>query len=171
MARTSHVDHVEIESSSHPVQMRVHEVETRRRSPMAQEPRFHMRRRQRFLEQRIVEQIDLPDRQIVRGSPIGVDPLELIVRQRRAYRYSHRNPVRSAITLILRLREHLDVHRRGSRPGIWCPTFWVLWSAIEPTSASGRPDSPVQDLLGSGSCMISAMRTSVFSLSSSRIAR
>ena len=39
---------------------------------MAEQPRLDVFERQRHFEQRIVLQIDLPDRQIVRGAPIPV---------------------------------------------------------------------------------------------------
>ena len=39
-------------------------------------------RRQRLAQQRIVEQIDLPDREVVRGAPIGVDRGEFGLCQR-----------------------------------------------------------------------------------------
>ena len=67
------VDHVEIELFDHPVQMDVDEVQARRRAPVAEEARLDVFFFERDLEQRIVEEVDLPDRQIVRRTPVGVD--------------------------------------------------------------------------------------------------
>lgn len=43
---------------------------------MAEQSRFDVFFLQRFLEERIVEQLDLADRQIVRRPPIGIDPID-----------------------------------------------------------------------------------------------
>jgi hypothetical protein len=39
---------------------------------MPQQWTFDMRRRQRLFQQRVVAKVDWPDRQIVRGAPIGI---------------------------------------------------------------------------------------------------
>jgi hypothetical protein len=44
---------------------------------MAQQARLDVLRSQRFTQQRIVEQIDLTDREVVRCAPIGIDALKL----------------------------------------------------------------------------------------------
>ena len=62
-----------------PVEMHVDEVEAGRRAPMAEQARLDVFERQRLVEQRIVEQIDLPDRQIVRGAPVGIHQAELFI--------------------------------------------------------------------------------------------
>ena len=48
---------------------------------MSHHERLHMRQLQRFPEQRIVVKINLPDREIVCGSPIGIYPCEQLARQ------------------------------------------------------------------------------------------
>lgn len=45
-------------------------------APVPQQHVFHIRQRQRTLEQRIVIKINLPHRQIVGGTPVGIDPGE-----------------------------------------------------------------------------------------------
>src|SRR5258706_16168029 len=52
--------------------MYVDEIQTRRRSPMAEQSRFDMRALQRRLEQRVVKEVNLADRQVVRSPPVSV---------------------------------------------------------------------------------------------------
>jgi hypothetical protein len=82
MTGTSDVDHVQVVLVDHPVQVDVDEVQTGRRAPMAQEPRLDVLLGQRLLEQRVVVEIDLADRQVVGGAPVRVDQRPFLVRQR-----------------------------------------------------------------------------------------
>src|SRR6266478_8805227 len=59
------VDHVEVVLFDYPVQVNIDEVQTRRCSPVAEEPRLDVFLRQGLLEQRVVVKIDLADRQVV----------------------------------------------------------------------------------------------------------
>ena len=70
------VDHVEVVFLDDPVQVRVNEVLPGRRAPVPQQHVLHVRERQRPLQQRIVVEINLADRQIVGGAPVGVHPVE-----------------------------------------------------------------------------------------------
>ena len=70
------VDHVEVVLLDDPVQVRVNEVLPRRRSPMPEQHVLHIRERQRPLQQRIVVEINLADRKIVGGAPVGVHLVE-----------------------------------------------------------------------------------------------
>ena len=54
-----------------------------RRAPMAEQARLDVLGSQRLAQQRIVEQIDLADREIVRGAPIAIDEAEVAARRRR----------------------------------------------------------------------------------------
>jgi hypothetical protein len=45
---------------------------------MPQQPRLDVLERQRLAQQRIREQVDLPDREVVRGAPVGVQALPLV---------------------------------------------------------------------------------------------
>jgi hypothetical protein len=72
MSGTGDVDHVEVVLLDHPVQVDVDEVQTRRGSPVAEEPRLDVLLGQRLLEQRVVVKIDLADRQVVGGAPVRV---------------------------------------------------------------------------------------------------
>ena len=59
-------------------EMNIDEIQARRCAPMAEQTRLDVLLGQRLLQQRIVEQIDLPDRQVVRGPPVGVDLPQLV---------------------------------------------------------------------------------------------
>ena len=76
------VDHVEVVLLDQPVQVNVDEVQTRRRSPVAEEPRLDVFLCQGLLEQRVVVEIDLADRQVVGGPPVRIHQSPLFVRQR-----------------------------------------------------------------------------------------
>ena len=66
------VDHVEVVLLDDPVKVRVDEVLAGGRAPMSQQHVLHIREPQRTLQQGIVIEIDLADRQIVGGAPVGV---------------------------------------------------------------------------------------------------
>ena len=72
MPRADDVDHVEVVLLDQPVEVHVEKVQSRRRAPMAQQPRLDMLELERQFEQGIVLQIDLPDREVIRRPPIGV---------------------------------------------------------------------------------------------------
>ena len=82
VARAGDIDHVEIELLDQTVQVRVNEIETRRRAPMAEQPRLDVRLLERNLQKRVVEQVNLADREVVCGAPIGVDESAFGFRQR-----------------------------------------------------------------------------------------
>jgi hypothetical protein len=75
VAGTGDVDHVEVARRDHAVEMGVDEVEARGRAPVAEQPRLDVLERQRLAQQRVVEQVDLPDGQIVRRAPPGIRKL------------------------------------------------------------------------------------------------
>ena len=76
MTWTGDVDHVELVEPDRPVQMDVNEVLPWRRSPMPDHQRFDMGQRERLAQQRIRVEIDLADREVVRGAPVGVEQLQ-----------------------------------------------------------------------------------------------
>ena len=63
------------------VQVRVDEIEAGHGAEVAEQPRLHVLRLQRLAQERVVEQVDLPDREVVRGSPVGVEKLDFLLRQ------------------------------------------------------------------------------------------
>ena len=78
MTGAGDVKHVQVILFDDPVQVNVNEVLTWRRAPMPDHQRLHVRQLQRLLQQRIVVEINLPDRQVVGGAPIGVHPAQLV---------------------------------------------------------------------------------------------
>jgi hypothetical protein len=76
------VDHVQVVLLDHPIQVDVDKVQTWGGSPVAEEPRLEVFLGQWLLEQRIVVEIDLADRQVVGGAPVRVHQRPFLVRQR-----------------------------------------------------------------------------------------
>ena len=72
MTGAGDVEHVQVVLFDRPVQMHIDEVLARRRAPVSHHQRLHVRQLQRLLQQRVVVKIDLADRQIVGGAPVGV---------------------------------------------------------------------------------------------------
>ena len=77
-----HVHRVEVAGRDDPVQVRVDEVQAGGGAPVAEQPRLDVLGPQRLAQQRVVEQVDLADRQVVGGPPVGVDaaPAPLVAR-------------------------------------------------------------------------------------------
>ena len=90
---TGDIDDVEVPVSDHPVQVGVDQVQSWRGTPVPEQSRLHVLRQQFLGEQRIVEQVDLPDRQVVSGTPPGVDQLEFGRCQRPGLRRGHAGPL------------------------------------------------------------------------------
>ena len=81
VTRTGDEDGAQVAGPDGPVQMRVDEVQAGDGAEVAEQTRLDVLGLQRLPQQRIVEQVDLPDRQIVRSAPIGVEKLELLLSQ------------------------------------------------------------------------------------------
>src|SRR5437867_8493812 len=86
---TGQVDHVCIDVPDEAVQVDVDEAQARGRPPVAEEPGLHVLGPQRLTEKRVLLEVYLPDGEIVRGTPVGVEGEERVVRhehllQRRA---------------------------------------------------------------------------------------
>ena len=73
VAGTGDVEHVEIIILDDPVQMDIDEVLPRRRTPVSDHQRLHVGECQRLAQQWVCVKVDLPDREVVCGAPIGVD--------------------------------------------------------------------------------------------------
>ncbi len=71
------IDRVQPACADRPVHVKVEEVQTRGRAPVAEQPRLDVLGAQWLAEKGVVEQVDLPDRQVVRGAPPCVHRLEL----------------------------------------------------------------------------------------------
>ena len=81
VAGAGDVDHVEVVLLDHAVEVDVDEVQTGCGAPVAQEPRLDVLLGERLLEQRVVVEIDLADRQVVGGAPVGVDQRLFLARK------------------------------------------------------------------------------------------
>src|SRR5580704_18643833 len=82
MSGTGDVDHIEIVFLDQPIEVRVNEVEARRRAPMSEKAWLDVLLLERLTQQWIVEQVNLTDRQIVGGAPVSVDERAFGFRQR-----------------------------------------------------------------------------------------
>ena len=58
--------------------MDVDEVQPGRGAPVAEQARLDVLERERLAQQRVVEQVDLADRQVVGRPPVGVQALQLV---------------------------------------------------------------------------------------------
>ena len=85
------VDHVEVVFLDDPVQVHVDEVLPGGRAPVSQQHVLHVRERQRPLQQRIVVKINLADRQIVGGAPVGIHLVEQFRGECLCFRVLHRH--------------------------------------------------------------------------------
>ncbi len=72
-------DRVEVACLDDAIRVRVDQVEARRRPPVAEQSRLGVLCAQWLPQERVGQQVDLADRQVVRGTPVGVDEPELVV--------------------------------------------------------------------------------------------
>ncbi|MNW51700.1 hypothetical protein D3C74_291920 [compost metagenome] len=72
VTRSFDVEHIQIIFADDPVQVGVNEVLARNRAPVPDRLDLHIRILQRFQQQRVVLQVQLPHRDIVRCAPISV---------------------------------------------------------------------------------------------------
>ena len=73
-----YVDGVEVVHLDRAVHVRVDEVEPGRRPPMPEQPRLDVLEPKRLAQERVVEQVDLPHRQVVRRPPVPVQEPQLV---------------------------------------------------------------------------------------------
>jgi hypothetical protein len=76
------VDRRQVASRDRTVQVRIDEVQAGRRPEVSEEARLDVVGDERPFQQRVVEQVDLPDRQVVGGPPVRVDQFELVTVKR-----------------------------------------------------------------------------------------
>ncbi len=79
MTRPHDVDRVEVSILDHAVGVGVDEVEARRGAPVAEQPRLDVLQLQSLEQQRVVQQVDLADRDVVRRPPVRVDEAQLLL--------------------------------------------------------------------------------------------
>ena len=82
MSRTGNVNDIGITLFDEAVEMNVNKILSRRSSPVPEEPWFDLLCLKRLSQQGILEEVDLTDAQIIRGSPVAVHLAEHFGRQR-----------------------------------------------------------------------------------------
>jgi hypothetical protein len=106
----------EVTSLDDAVEMGIDEIESGRCAPVSQQPRLNMRRFERLLEQWIVEQINLPYREIVRGSPINVEVRQFLSTRHLGF-----------FALGCGFRHRIEFLWNGSRPKLYYPGARQAW--------------------------------------------
>ena len=86
VARAGHVQRAEVTFADDPVHVRVQQVQPGRRPPVPEQPRLDVLGQQGLAQQRVVQQVDLPDGQVVRGAPVRVDQLQVLLAVGRGWR-------------------------------------------------------------------------------------
>ena len=76
--RARDVEHAQVALPDHPVQVGVEQVEPGRRPEVPEQARLDVLRPQRLAEQRVVEEVDLPDGEVVGRAPVGVEEVQLL---------------------------------------------------------------------------------------------
>ena len=79
------VHRVEVALHDCAVHVRVEQVEAGGGAPVAEQPRLDVLERQRLTQQRVVEQVDLADGEVIGGAPPRVDALQLVAREGRGH--------------------------------------------------------------------------------------
>jgi hypothetical protein len=82
VSRPRHVDRIEIALFDDAIHMQIDEVQARCRSPVAKQTRLDVLEPQRFAQQWVGKQIDLTNRQVVGGTPVGVHLTEKVRSER-----------------------------------------------------------------------------------------
>ena len=78
VTRTGDVDHVQVVFLDDAIEVHVNKVQAWRGAPMPQQSRLDVLQAQRLLQQRVIEEIDLPDRQVIGRTPVSVDSRNLL---------------------------------------------------------------------------------------------
>jgi hypothetical protein len=82
VARSGDEDRVDVVGADDAVEVRVDEVQAGRGTPVAQQPRLDVLDAQRLAQERVVEQVDLADGQVVGGAPPRVQAPQVVRRER-----------------------------------------------------------------------------------------
>src|SRR5581483_2184127 len=80
--RANDVNHVQIITLDDPIQMHVEHVQARRRAPVTEQSRLDVLTLEWLFQQRVVEQVNLADRQIVGRPPVSIHLAQLLGSER-----------------------------------------------------------------------------------------
>jgi hypothetical protein len=80
VAGAGQVDDVGVALLDEPVEVDVDEVEAGRCAPVPKQARLNMLGAQRVAQERVVLQVDLPDREVIARLPVAVHPVEQLGR-------------------------------------------------------------------------------------------
>jgi hypothetical protein len=83
MAGPGNVDHVQVVLAYDTVQVHVDEILPGGGAPVPEQHPLDVRELQRLAQQRVIEQVELADRQIVGRAPVTVDPVQQLLAKRR----------------------------------------------------------------------------------------
>ena len=72
VAGARHVEHGQVAFDDRAVEVDIDEVQARRRAPVPEEPRLDVLEDERRLQERVVQEVDLADGEVVRGAPVRV---------------------------------------------------------------------------------------------------
>ena len=105
--------------ADHPVEVRVEELQPGRGAPVAEQPRLHVVALERLAQQRVVEQVDLADGQVVRRAPPGVEASDSSS--------SSRGWSTMFVSVVGRQDKEMAVTTRDSRSDSSIDTVGVSW--------------------------------------------
>ena len=74
-------DRIELPLANRPIEVHVHEIQPRRRPEVTEQTGLDVLRTKRFAQERVVEEVDLTDRQVVGRAPVAIERDELAGRE------------------------------------------------------------------------------------------
>ena len=161
VAGADDVDHVQVVFLDEPVEVHIEEVQSGGGAPMAEQPRLDVAPLERCFEQRIVLEIDLADRQVIGGAPIGIHLLEQFGRKRvrhgglRTRRPSQNQSWRGKVQLTVgAARRHGTGRELRYLPAAGAVPVWSRVNA-----SPQFPDPPEPACFRSASCVRSVQRS------------
>src|SRR5262245_31658016 len=148
VARSGDEENLALPLSDDAIEMGVEQIESRRRPPMSQQARLDVLGPQRLPQQRVVHEVDLTDRQVVRGPPVRVEPRQLRRIQRRLGDHPHADSSRvaarryslraSQVERVLTLAWRYSPAPLRAIMTLLC-AWWSSWDATAPRRTSPSP--------------------------------
>src|SRR5262249_48353153 len=122
-------DGVEVALADRAVEVGVEEVQAGCRPPVPEQARLHVLRPQRLAQERIVGQVDLPDREGVGGAPVRGQHTQLVV--------GHENPFRwTSWSSMPAPRASSFTSSTGTNPVPWTTSSRRMRSATASSTAA-----------------------------------